>query len=302
MGFWTNNPCSPTWFGILSSWFTGHPPVLLELHPPMIPMHSIRGCTFGKANAQDISQLPEFWEFWFSTSRCTVPESRIRSAVEKGTWDIFVARDGTRVIGTLVRRWVNGLHIKGAYLPRAGIIDFLCVHPAWKKKGICRSLLYLVQNMTSRPLPPHLMLWESYIPAIPPAIIGSYWKRECVIGKRERLTEDEERVIWNTMKEGRSIWSDYTRSEDMHIYAVGGGAIVLWNTWHRRVPQGDYIAIVLACSSEAAMGDFVKCSPFGLLLGDTQYEGWVSNGGFQWGIYNMNTGFIDMQMPLLSIL
>ena len=302
MGFWTNNPCSPTWFSLAISWLTGHPPTLLNIDPPMIPIHSIRGCTFAKATHEDVAQLSEFWESWFSTSRCTVPQSKIRSAFEKGIWDIFVARDGNQVIGSIVRRWIHGLHVKEAYIPRAGIIDFLCVHPAWKSKGIGRSLISIAQNACPRPFPPHLMLWESYIPTNAPTVMGSYWLRECVVGERQRITEDQERMIWNKMKEGRPIWSEYTRSEDIHIYPAADGAVVIWNSWHRRVPQGDYIGIVLACSSQAAMTEYIKCSPFGVLLGDTQYEGWSSNGGFQWGLYNMNTGFIDRRMPLLSII
>ena len=299
MGFWTNNPCSPTWFGLVSSWATSHPPLLLETNPPLFPIHPIRGCTFGLATEEDIQQIAAFWESWFSKSRCSITESRIRASHAKGLWDICVARHGSRVIGTIVRRWVHGLHVKGAYIPKAGIIDFLCVHPAWKKKGVGRTLICLVQNAAPRPFPPHLMLWETYIPSIPPAVVGSYWKKECVVGKRDRLSEEEERGIWSVMKEGRTIWSDYARSDDMHIYSVGRGAIVIWNTWHRRVPEGDYIGIVLAATAAEAVREFVTCSPFGLLLADTKYEGWEWNGPFQWGLYNMNIGCISTQMPLL---
>ncbi len=101
------------------------------------------------------------------------------------------------------------------------------------------------------------------------------------------------------MKEGRTIWSDYARSDDMHIYRLSQGAIIIWNTWHRRVPEGDYIGIVLAVTGAQEVREFIRCSPFGLLLADTKYEGWEWNGPFQWGLYNMNIGCISTQMPLL---
>jgi len=139
------------------------------------------------------------------------------------------------------------------------------------------------------------MLWESYLPSIPPMAAGVYWRKECVVGKRERLTEAEERPLWDRMREGRPIWSEYKRSEDLHIYATNSGHVVIWNTWHRRIPQGDTIGIVLAATGAVDLSP----SPFGLLLADTKYEGWDFNGPFQWGLYNMNTGFISSQFPLL---
>ena len=300
MTFWSNNPCCPTWTGLLSSWITSHPPLLLEPHPPIVPLHPIPGCTFGTANATDIAQLPAFWEKWFSSSsRCCIPEERIKRSHDSGNWDIFIVRRSTQVIGVLVRRWITGLHVKGAYMPKAGVIDLFCVHPAWKKKGVGRSLLFLVQNSTPRPIPPHLMLWESYLPSIPPAVAGTYWRKECRVGKRPALSAEEERLAWNQLKEGHTLWSEYKKTEDIHIFALGSGYCSIWNTWHRRIPQGDTIGIVLACSSD--IRELYECSPFGLLLTDTKYEGWEFNGPFQWGLYNMNSGYISSRFPLLQL-
>ena len=284
MSFWSTSSCQ-TWLGLVSSWITSHPPQLLE-SPPLHPIHPIRGCTFGKATEADLQQLPAFWEQWFSTtSRCSIPLSAIKS---RPHWDIVVARRGNEVIGTLVRRWIVGLHIKEAYMPKAGVIDFFCVHPAWRKKGIGRSLLYLIQNQTPRPIPPHLMLWETYVPTIPPVAAGSYWRKEFVPRQVEGV-----HAPWPSV--GRSIWSE--PGSDVHIYPVEGGHVYIWNTWHRRIPQGDAIGIVMACTGKI---ETVQ-SPFGLLLADTKYEGWEYNGPFQWGLYMMNAGFISTEFPLLGL-
>jgi len=264
----------------------------LDAYPPQVPLHPVNGCTFGRATDTDIQQLPLFWEKWFSTtSRCCIPLGVIQS---RSQWDIFVARSGSQVIGTLVRRWVVGLHIKEAYMPKAGVIDFFCVHPAWRKKGIGRNLLYGVHNDTARPAPPHLMLWESYVPTIPPVAAGTYWRKE-VVPKQIHSIDDPS--IWATMAKDRTVWSDYTAGSDVYIYPLKGGYICIWNTWHRRIPQGDAIGIVLACTGNI---DTVQ-SPFGLLLADTKYEGWEFNGPFQWGLYNMNAGCISTQIPLICL-
>ena len=295
--FWSNNVCCPTWQSLLYSWIISHPPILLDANPPLFPLN-IPGCTFGQATDTDIQQLPTFWKKWFSsTSRCCITEERIRRSYDSKQWDIFVIRHSSEVIGTVVRRWVFGLHVKNAYIPKAGVVDFFCVHPAWKRKNIGRTLLCLIHNLTPRPFPPHLMLWESYLPTIPPAAAGTYWKKECIVGKLPALSQDEQEYAWNKLKEGRSIWSEYKKSEDIHIYALGKGYIIIWDTWHCRIPQGDRIGIILACTPEY-IHEIVR-SPFGLLLSDTKYEGWEFNGPFQWGMYNMNTGFVSTQIPLL---
>lgn len=301
--FWANNSCCPTWTGLLSSYVTSHPPILLDTHPPPFPLHQIPGCTFGKATTEDIIQLPSFWEKWFSTrtSKCCIPEQRIRRSYDSGIWDIYVVRriQTKEVVGSLVRRWITGFHVKGAYMPKAGIIDFFCVHPAWKKRGVGRTLLSIVHSVTPRPVPPHLMFWESYIPTIPPAVAGIYWRKECIVGKRQALAD--ERTVWESLTRDRPIWSEYKKSEDILTYATCSGFVVIWNTWHRRIPQGDLIGIVLACTAEKSISEMYTCSPFGLLLADKQYEGWEFNGPFQWGIYNMNTGFISTEFPLVCM-
>lgn len=143
------------------------------------------------------------------------------------------------------------------------------------------------------------MLWESYLPSIPPAVAGTYWRKECRVGKRPTLSAEEERLAWNQLKEGHTLWSEYKKTEDILIFALGSGYCSIWNTWHRRIPQGDTIGILLACSSD--IRELYECSPFGLLLADTKYEGWEFNGPFQWGLYNMNSGYISSQFPLLQL-
>jgi hypothetical protein len=143
------------------------------------------------------------------------------------------------------------------------------------------------------------MFWESYIPTIPPAVAGIYWRKECIVGKRQALAD--ERTVWESLTRDRPIWSEYKKSEDILTYATGSGFVVVWNTWHRRIPQGDLIGIVLACTAEKSISEMYSCSPFGLLLADKQYEGWEFNGPFQWGIYNMNTGFISTEFPLVCM-
>ena len=117
--------------------------------------------TIREARPEDIEQLPEFWSRFFSTSaRCIVPLLHIRNMSSKGLWTVLVIIKKGSVIGSLVRRWIKGLHMEEVTWQKAGVIDYFCIHPAYRNKGIGRTLLSCIQNITERPIPPHLMLLE----------------------------------------------------------------------------------------------------------------------------------------------
>ena len=336
--FWSKNPCSPRWFDTLGQMWSGAPPRLLETvktnHRNVLPT----GVTLKTAEQGDLPAIIEFWTRYFSiTKSCksAVPLSHLRKMVLEGKWDvlILVGGDGD-VLASLVRRKLVGLHVGKARWAEAGCIDYYCVHPAWRRRGLWRALLNAIHNMTPSPIPPHLIFWESLRPSVPPLVAGSFFARKCgaqgaqgAQGQAIQITDPEIcKAAWRDCVKGVDVWTEGW-GEEVSFWRGGGGGlgpkdvVVVWNTFHQAL--GGSVGIVLGCAAaEAAKAQGAKAaaataladskSPWGVLLLPrpipfTQFggdggapEGWVYDSLFQWIGYNLSVGFISGKFPVLG--
>ena len=212
--FWKGNPCSPTWKGFIESYIYGYPPRLIESSPPILPI-KLQGMTIRFATTSDTEQLPDFWTRFFSgtgKTRCIVPLLHIQAAQAKARWTIIVVVKDEVVIGSIVRRWTK-LHIKETAWQKAGIIDYFCIHPAYRKKGIGRALLSCLHNVTERPIQPHLMLLEGVQVTMPPISVGVYLSRRCIGSGVANKIKDE--AIWRACVKGvgTGVWTPFEEGE-----------------------------------------------------------------------------------------
>jgi GNAT superfamily N-acetyltransferase len=298
--FWKNNPCVPTWTDFVKDWFNGQPSKLIDSTPPMRPLAQV---FIRKATQEDLEQLPEFWSRWYSTTksaRCMVPMSHVTKMAQG---DIFVCVRGDEVIGSIVRRWITGLHMREVRWPRAAIIDYFCIHPAHRSKGIGRALLTFLHNSTlytEKCILPQLMMWEGLQPSIPPASVGLFLHRKCVKGTFTATEEGAD--VWNQLQRGKDIWNESCEySGETSIWRVGQKEIAIWNTFHRSVPEGLLIGIVVG-GSIADANAFSQASghPFGILLmagNPLGSEGWSIDSPYQWISYNTKMNFISYDFP-----
>jgi hypothetical protein len=324
MSFWTNNLCVPTWTEFFQSYFYSRPAKLIDPRPAakaIQPFPRYSGLSMRRATAEDIVQLPGLWSRWFSTSksaRCVVPLAHIQKYVESGKWDILVCvKDGIEVVGTLVCRLIEGLHMREVRWPKAFFIDYLCTHPAYRNKGVCRSLMTLIHNMTTDVgiLPPTLCMWEGIHPSIPPISVGLYAYKKCspMVGfQAEKLEGMAAEQAWVELQRGNQVWSEYSPSaEETSVWSSISGSVAIWNTFHRSVPEGLLIGIVVGGGSTAAVDAFSSASghPFGILLATWPFrihslyglEGWNIDSPYQWISYNTHAGFINTQFPGLCL-
>ncbi len=136
--FWKNNPCSPSWSKSLESWWSSTPPQLAEPGRHPLLEKRVSGCSIQIATLEMCPAVQEFWMRYFSIStkcRCVVPLTHIQACVRDQTWQIFcILSPQQTLVGTCVRRWIKGLHIGPAVWQKGGMIDYFCVHPAWRKK------------------------------------------------------------------------------------------------------------------------------------------------------------------------
>ena len=293
--FWIQNPCCPTWSQTIQTWWGNIPPRLAEPGRFQIQIRSTPGIEIREANERDCQAITEFWHRYFSTSsrcKCFVSPEYIQTCIKDGVWQIILAIDmrSGDLVGTGVRKYIENLHIGPAIWKKAAMIDYFCVHPAWRKRGIGRSILGVLQNTGSVPLPPHLILWEGLHPSIPPLTIGCYWVKEksgktYINGTVQQLTRPP---IWPPPES--YIWSDWVsrKSKELHCWKTPSGMVIVCDTFHRRVPDGAKIGIVIYSSTDASLEEFVEQGPYGVVLSPTKPSspGWSLDSPWQLVGYN----------------
>jgi hypothetical protein len=302
--FWRNNSHAPSWSEFIGQAWNGAPPRLLETlkAPRQIP--APRGWFIRKATDSDILLLPFFWSKWFSITkacRCIMPVQHIQKQVLEGVWEIYVCfrTDSGELIGTIVRRWIPKVHVRAAIWQKAGGIDYFCVHPAWRNKDVGRALLGVVHNTAPTPIAPHFIFWEGLMPSIPPLACGLLYAKKTIGNVGEAVTAAEEcRTIWKRLVREADIWSEEPGSETT-LWKTAKGYVAIWNTFHRTVPEGKEIGIVLAADSSEAVN--LIGAPWGVLLSDSSHgAGWGIDSPFQWIAYNLGVGFLSLRFPCLG--
>lgn len=227
-----------------------------------------------------------------------------------GRWQILVAVAGDQIIGTVVRRYLKGLRVYKARWVSAAAIDYFCVHPNWRSRGVGRSLLDIVHNLSTLPLQPHLIFWEGLRPSIPPLICGFFWARRCEGGTAAAtaiLVKDKEEIqrAWSQCVREADVWTE-TPGEEISVWKVGNYTVVVWNTMHVTVPDGKPIGVVLGSLEEATALAEAK-SYWGVLLTPQStplplfnQPGWTFDSAFQWIGYNLSVGKISTQFPKIG--
>jgi hypothetical protein len=108
--------------------------------------------------------------------------------------------------------------------------------------------------------------------------------------------------VWNQLQRGKDIWNESCEySGETSIWRVGQKEIAIWNTFHRSVPEGLLIGIVVG-GSIADANAFSQASghPFGILLmagNPLGSEGWSIDSPYQWISYNTKMNFISYDFP-----
>jgi hypothetical protein len=311
--FWKSNPCSPSWISFFQSWASSSPPKLLHPGPsPKIQTTPVPSCILRRATATDIPLIPEFLERYFSPSSscvCRIPVA----ALQNPNWEIYVVFSNSILVGTIVRKWIQNLHIHSVKWPTAAIVDFFCVHPAFKKKGIGRWLLSTLQNTPTpnappnAPLPPHLILWEGLQPSYPPLCIGFYYSKPIL--KKENTTQQIPltQEIWNSLMKSKSVWSEFSsQAKEISAWKVSNEILLLSNSFHSSI-HGP-IATILYGSPLAIQQFSESKSPWGVLLLPSSLfasppdASWSLDSPYQWISYNMIVPNLSIgDFPCLSI-
>jgi len=272
------------------------PPKLLETLAIKRQNTVPAGCHLRLASAGDYAALTEFWSRYFSISKncqSAVPAAHI----QKMSWEIIiVVRETGDIIGSIVRRKIKGLHVREARWEQAAVIDYFCIHPAWRSRGLGRSLLNAIHNTAKMPMSPQLIFWETIRLSVPPLALGCFLSRHTPINNTLRITDVEQcKKAWMKCVKGADVWTE-NYGEEISFWPCQGEVVAIWNTFHRSLPDGKPIGIILGYTANIlnAFGDvgngyfgviaYPSINPFD--LGDK----WKYDSTFQWIGYNLSVG------------
>jgi hypothetical protein len=301
--FWSKNPCVPSWTERVGMWWNSHPPKLVEPFKTNLFIQPVAGCRIQKATVKEASLIEEFLGRYFSVSkacRCVLPASLISECIQDNSWEVYlvIRESNQELVGTGVRKWLQNVHIKQTFWNQAAIIDYFCVHPAYRKKGVGRWILTTLHNTAPNPLPPHFILWEGVQVKIPPIASGLYYSKKRLIKKSISC---EKVIAPNNPFSGKDIYSGAGKQREVSFYKVPSGIISVWNTFHRSIPDGLAIGIILT-GSQKAIDEFSDCGPYGVLLANYAVsEGWTLDSPYQWVTYNLSGGFLSTDYPCFLI-
>ena len=96
-----------------------------------------------------------------------------------------------------------------------------------------------------------------------------------------------------------NIWSELSDSRETSVWRISNGSVAIWNTFHRSVPDGALIGIIVGYSCEAAVNSIceAKGHPYGILLRAGMSSGWSIDSPFQWIAYNLQSGRMQTEFP-----
>lgn len=310
MSFWANNAFAPTWGQTLSQLWNNDPPKLCNTLKLLRPVKAPPGCTVIHAREEHIPLILEFWGRYFSISsvcKSAVSPAYLTGRMRTKTWQIVIALNSQgELIGTVIRRHIRNLHVQSAKWAEAGIIDYFCVHPAWRSRGVGRTLLDTIHNNSTFPLAPQLIFWEGWRISLPPLSIGCFLKRRCIPSSGIQANQiPPSKELWAACVKGCEVWTE-DPGEEITFWKIKEKWCVVWNTMHTAVPDGGLIGVVLGGDPDAlaeASGHTwrVLLLPRTTLSSSYMPPGWSFDSVFQWIAYNLSVGTLGGPFPCIGV-
>jgi len=196
---------------------------LVPIEPPQIPDNLNPGnCTIHVSKSRDIAGIVKLLNEWFEEptykTKANVTPGWIHESYTQSQAIWIVARDSA---GT-VRGCVSSFCSSGPYpssITNWGIVDWYCVHPLWRSKGLGSALLETLDLVTYRlGRKAHIFLKEGLPLPLPHIPIYSTWLKYRKAGSKEikQMSEDTGLVVYPYHEVERSTGIPLTRVEGLY--------------------------------------------------------------------------------------
>jgi hypothetical protein len=269
MGFWNDTPNITYWDLIKSVWSQTTPPIILERSniPFIIP--SMPGIILKTVDFKNANNYSKFIANNFSASReviIDIPSEVISEGIIKEGWVGIEARDiDLTLIGLVFSKPIKYFYssefpiISQQSLREVGLVDYFCISPAWRKKGLGTTLLFKLHELTrSEGRIPHIFASEgsSVFSRIPQIIQDKYIWRERIqntlpikikVQKNISFTYDFLSYIQKKIGGKNFFAVNLNTPTEISYYSSGGFHILVKPTYERKGtnPVGEIIAFWL---------------------------------------------------------
>lgn len=324
MGFWTSQPII-TYMSYIQSAFCQYSPpqvlnrIALKKEPIRIP-----GVTYKRAIMKNAAQYSKFLETYFYINqkdiRLVLPEKIISDGLSVGGgWCGIEACDiDSRIIGiifSLPIQYLYSSQFSKEPLIDCGMVDYFCVAPAWRSKGIASGLLDRFFNLNYKlGRLPHIFASEGNIlfHKIPPFIKGQYIWREkqvdAVIFENLQITRNKPvhiGDIWSSIRENTFIaYNPKTAAENLiQIKYTGRNVLihmVLKPTYEMKGTKrvGEIIAYWGYCTNLEKLYDSILDSipDFDIFLATSSFPQrhvWNNGSAFAYYPFHFHPGVFD---------
>ena len=152
MGFWSITPNITLWDSIKSIWSQTSPPKLFETRDMVTPV--IPNIIFKKATFQNAALYSEFLSKYFETGDVVsdVPLQVMSDGFLKGDWiGVEAVSGGETLLGLIISKPVADFfssEFPETPLRNIGLVDYFCVAPEIRSKGVGTALLTHLHHTT----------------------------------------------------------------------------------------------------------------------------------------------------------
>ena len=224
MGFWSSTPNVSYWSYIQSVWLPVKAPSLLVNKSTQVILKKTPGAVYRRAVSQNAKQYTKFIETYFNyiegKTRTVIPPEIIEEGLRNNTWyGIEVRNQDSFIIGIVFSIQVQYLYsseFSKQPLTECGLVDYFCVAPEWRNKGVGTNILTKLFELTSQNgRRSHIFASEgsALFYKIPPFVKGCYiWREkgeqlhknlgELTISKNKQINMGE---IWSSIKDDKTF-------------------------------------------------------------------------------------------------
>ena len=340
MSFWSEVP-GPHWSHCIES-FNPCAPVSYGVCQPQLqnkPKHcslprTLRFVQLSHKYAQQLEALLKADYSIYSRCKISLSERRIHDGFLLDKWiGVGVLTIDKKLVGCCISRPLGRLKLSHETLHESGIVDYFCIHHAYRKQGIASAILEeLVLRTANQGRAVHLFLKEGFpLWKLPPLYTSQYLSRKkglpseskdflgsMGIGLHGPIQSYTHADYLPLRKFIANLPHQLTGDSELFSFSYKGHSVFLCMTdlHHRTVPEGHRIGEltwmlpqtveVPVAIQRLAVETCIDSSRFEIVLLDKSIphdskQAWETDAPFSWYIYNYNPGTFFTTKPFLIL-